>query len=144
LRALGVDVGERALAAEADTTTSGTLNWLLARAIRARGVDVRFTEPASIDDVRAPAIVGVGVGTLGHFVAYLGTQPPASTADARGDLVIGDLVIGDLVIGEPLKGRVVMTRAAFDARYRFDRFALELTRPGAPVAGAAAAAVGSD
>lgn len=104
-------VTERALADEAWSTTSGTLNWLLVRALRDRGYQARFTDPATLDDVTPPAIIGVRLGDVGHFLAYLGR------ADGGA---------GAYVIGEPLKGRRVMSADEFARAYAFDRFAIEI------------------
>ena len=59
--------------------------------------------------MRAPAIVGVRLGAVGHFVAYLGRDDD-----------------GSFRIGEPLKGKLVLTPAQFEERYVFDAFAMEL------------------
>jgi len=109
LRHFGVDVNESVLADEAQATTSGTLNWLLVRAIRERGFDAEFRDVASIDDVKPPAIIGVKIGSVGHFLAYLERQ-----SDGR------------FVIGEPLKGRRVIDAAELARVYAFDHFALEI------------------
>lgn len=112
LRHLGVTATERELAAEASSTKSGTLNWLLVRALRARGFQVELLAPSSLEDVVPPAIVGVNVGKgAGHFIALL---------EKDGD---------DVVIGEPLAGRLRLSKAAFAQRYDFDHFAIEVKHP---------------
>lgn len=117
LQQLGHVVGEAALAQEASSTTSGTLSWLLVRALRDRGFDARFTAPASVTDITPPAIIGVHVASIGHFVALLGIE--------------GDTV----VIGEPLTGLRRLPLAAFSPSgasgvrrsYVFDHFAIEVS-----------------
>jgi hypothetical protein len=109
LRQLGVTATERELAAEASSTKSGTLNWLLIRALRRRGFEAELLAPSTLDAVVPPAIVGVRVGKgAGHFIALL---------EQDGD---------DVVIGEPLQGRLRLSRAAFAKRYAFDHFAIEV------------------
>ena len=112
LRALDVDVTEHALARDAYSDGGGTLNWLLARALRDRGFDVRFSAPTSLDDVVAPAVIGVKLsGGYGHFLALMENDG------------------GDVVIGEPLRGRLQMTHAEFKQRHRLQPFALHITPP---------------
>ncbi len=110
LRQLGHEVGEGALAQEASSTTSGTLNWLLVRAVRERGFAAHFSAPESVVDVTPPAIIGVRIGSIGHFVALLA--------------VAGDTV----VIGEPLTGLRRMRLADFQRSYTFDHLAIEVSR----------------
>jgi hypothetical protein len=111
LRSLGLDVKESELAREAQSTTSGTLNWLLARALRARGLETRFRHVERLEDVRVPAVIGVRFWTMGHFLALLGRE--------------GDR----FVIGEPLSGKRVLTLAEFEHDYVFDEFAMEVIPP---------------
>ena len=107
---LGDHVGEGALAREASSTKTGTLNWLLVRALRERGYGARFIAPDRVTDVKAPAIVGVSLGSTGHFIAWFG---------AEGD---------DVEIGEPLQGRQRMSLTEFERRYTFDHFAIEVSK----------------
>ncbi len=111
LRHHGIESSEAEVAEAADTRAGGTLNWRLARVLRSHGLELRFRAPNDIEEVAHPAIVGVRLGGpagIGHFVVLLGRD--------------GD----ELVIGEPLEGRLILSPAAFSARYHFDRFALEL------------------
>ena len=107
---LGHRAGEAELADEAATTRTGTLNWLLARALRHRGFEARFSAPDSLDAVAAPAVVGVTLrhSGIGHFIAYLGTTG------------------GKYIVGEPMKGRLELSRNEFERAYVFERFALEV------------------
>jgi len=110
LRQLGRDASEADLAREAATDTGGTLNWLLVRALRDRGVTARLTAPDRLDEVRPPAIIGVLLPTgVGHYVAYLGRER------------------GRHLVGEPLVGPLRLSDEAFAERYRFERFAVELS-----------------
>lgn len=109
LRSLGVTANEAGLAAQAHTSATGTLNWLLVRALRARGLTANFRQPRRIEDVAAPAIVGVRVGQVGHFISYMGR-------DAKGYL-----------LGDPLVGPETLSPAQFARRYQFDQFAIEVS-----------------
>ncbi|MGC4121721.1 MAG: cysteine peptidase family C39 domain-containing protein [Myxococcales bacterium] len=110
LKTFGEPATELQLAHEASSTRTGTLNWLLARALRSRGFDATFTAPEQVQEVVAPAILGVKVGAAGHFVALL---------ERTGE---------QLVIADPLEGRLSMTVAEFERRYPFARFALSIRR----------------
>ena len=105
----GLPATERQLSVEAHTGTTGTFNWLLVRAIRRLGFAAKCRQPFSLDDVTAPAIVGVRLGRIGHFVAYLGRK------DDR------------YLIGDPLEGLLQLGADALAGRYRMDRFAIEIT-----------------
>jgi hypothetical protein len=110
LRSLGVQATEAELATESHTSATGTLNWLLVRALRARGVRATYHQPHGIEAVRFPAILGVRMGQVGHFIAYLGR-------DANGYL-----------LGDPLVGPETLGPVEFARRYQFDHFAIELER----------------
>jgi hypothetical protein len=110
LRTLGYPVTERQLAAEAHTSMTGTFNWLLVRAIRARGLSATYRQPARLDDVLAPAIVGVRLGGVGHFVACFGQKD------------------GRYLLGDPLEGPLELGPDEFVTRYQFDRFAIEIAK----------------
>jgi len=109
LRTLGSDITEKELAVEARSSRTGTLNWLLARAIRKRGFQVDFVQPASLEEVTAPAVVGVVLpGGAGHFVTWLGKRD------------------GLFLIGDPLEGRLELRQDQLDRRYRFAPFAMQI------------------
>lgn len=109
LRALGEEgTTEREIAVAAATARTGTLNWLLAREVRARGYEARFTAPTNPWEAKPPAILGVTADGVGHFVVLLSVE--------------GDRV----VVGEPLSGREEMSWPEFGRRYRFETFALEI------------------
>ncbi len=112
LRALGVPAKESELAHEARASRTGTQNWMLARALRRRGLEVAFDAPERLDAVAAPAVVGVFLSSgAGHFVAWLGERD------------------GRYVVGDPLEGELVLTPEEFARRYRFGRFALLVRSP---------------
>jgi hypothetical protein len=112
LRTLGVQVEEAQLAGEAQTAMTGTLNWLLLRALRDRGLQATLLEPRAPSEVAPPAVLGVtlGEGGAGHFVAYL-----ANTGQG-------------FVVGDPLEGRLVLDEEQFNEKYRFGNFALKISR----------------
>ena len=111
LRELGYTASERDLSIESQATISGTLNWLLVRALRTRGFTVKYASPQNIDEVIPISIVGVTMpGGAGHFITYLGRD--------------GE----HYVIGDPLAGRLRLTSAELVRRYRFDGFAISVRR----------------
>lgn len=68
LSALGTRVTELQLAREAFTSSSGTENWYLARAIRAHGHVARFEKSPT---VVVSSIAGVSGGGYGHYIAVV-------------------------------------------------------------------------
>lgn len=106
LRLFGVEETEKTLAREAFTTASGTENWYLARALRARGFGVRYEiRDQPVTKLPHPAIAGVKLpGGIGHFIAVLG-----ETADAY-------------VIGEPMSGKLIVPKARIGTAYNFTGF----------------------
>lgn len=104
LHAVGLPGNEATLAQEAHTSASGTEIWYLARALRARGMDVSFrsTTP-NPEALPYPAIAGTSIGGrggTGHFIAILGRE--------------GD----QYVIGDPMIGRQMVTISnLYKARY---------------------------
>lgn len=95
LHSVGVNATERELARECFTSFGGTENWHLARALRRRGLTVRYVlTHEQPDRVPTPAIAGVRLWDRhgpGHFLAVL----------ESGDkgLVIGDPRLGRLQQG---------------------------------------------
>ena len=113
LRHFGIVSTEAEVARVADTRLGGTLNWRLARVLRAEGLTARFRGPEELGEVSPPALIGVRLGSprgARHFVVLLGRA--------------GD----ELVVGEPLEGRLTITEAELEQRYVFDGFALEVSR----------------
>ncbi|MFK5922022.1 MAG: cysteine peptidase family C39 domain-containing protein [Verrucomicrobiota bacterium] len=111
LKALGVEVTESQLAAEAHSYMGGTEAWYLARALRKRGVTVRFRHGEGLDaEVNFPAIAGVRLGKVGHFIAILGKE--------------GEL----FQIGDPLRGEESLAAEDLLKRYGFTGFYMEVGR----------------
>lgn len=108
LRRFGKTATEKEMAAASFTSRSGTENWYLARALRARGLQVQFTfEPDLNIPWPYPAIAGVRLpelGNTGHFVAIL---------DRIGDRY---------VIGDPITGKSICTQSELRGTYDFTGF----------------------
>lgn len=72
LHQLGVSATEYEIARAAHSYVGGTEAWYLARAVRAKGLIPRFVFRDRFDPaVGMPAIVGVRLSGLGHFIAVL-------------------------------------------------------------------------
>lgn len=113
LKQLGVDVTESDLVAEAHSYVGGTEAWYLARSARARGCEVDFScTPGFTAEQELPAVVGVRLGVIGHFIPILGRE--------------GDR----LIVGDPLRGRELLSREALEARYDFTGFHMRIRREG--------------
>lgn len=102
---LGKDTTEEQVAVEAHSYSGGTEAWYLARAARARGVEVQynFTQGFSSESP-FPAIVGVKLGPIGHFIPILKRE------------------VDKYLIGDPLKGRELLTQDQLLRRYEFTGF----------------------
>ena len=95
LKALGQHVTEQSLAHECFTYAGGTENWYLARAFRRRGYRVTYRiETGYPADLHLPAIAGVRVGGIGHFIALVTNSPQM--------VVTGDPLVGrnEVPVGE--------------------------------------------
>jgi Peptidase C39 family len=115
LKHFDVDVTESELAAEAHSYMGGTEAWYLARAARRRGFSVDFVfMPGFTPEDGLPAVVGVQMGSMGHFIAILREE--------------GD----QFVVGDPLRGREMLSRGELDERYDFTGFHMRIKNKGAP------------
>lgn len=109
LKQLGIEVTEAEIAAEAHSYQGGTEAWYLARAARSRGVEVGFDFSTGFSpDAGLPAVAGVRLGSIGHFIPILGKE--------------GDRFI----IGDPLRGRELLSREQIEARYDFTGFHMRM------------------
>jgi hypothetical protein len=116
LRLFNIEESERTLAREAYTSSGGTENWYLARALRRRGfpVDYEIMEQP-VTRLPYPAVAGVRLpGGAGHFVAILGESGDA------------------YVIGEPMRGRMSVPKARLRDAYDFTGFFMVVGKPGKP------------
>lgn len=111
LKLLGKDVTELEIAKEAHSYVGGTEAWYLARAARSRGCDVEFDFRSGFSpDGGLPAVVGVRLGNIGHFIPVLGREGER------------------FVIGDPLKGKEVLTLEELEKRYEFTGFHMRVKR----------------
>ena len=111
LKLLGKDVTELEIAKEAHSYSRGTEAWYLARSARSRGCEVEFDFRSGFSpEGGLPAVVGVRLGSIGHFIPILGR---------KGERFI---------IGDPLKGREVMTMEELEKRYDFTGFHMRVKR----------------
>lgn len=111
LKQLGTEVKEAELAREAHSYSGGTEAWYLARAARKRGFKVRFDfEDGFSPEGGLPAVVGVKLGVIGHFIAVLGKE--------------GD----QFLIGDPLRGRELLSLEKLRKRYVFTGFHMRISK----------------
>jgi hypothetical protein len=117
-RTFGIDINERDLAKECYTYAGGTEHWYLARAFRRRGLDVRFRVQKGLPvDLRTPAIAGVRVGRIGHFIVIV--------AEAGNTYIIGD----------PLVGRSLVSRDRIEKELNFVGIFMEIGKKPEPKLG---------
>lgn len=114
LRLFGVEETEKTLAREAFTSSGGTENWYLARALRRRGFPVRYVvEDRPVTALPFPAVAGVLLpGGAGHFIAILGETDTT------------------WVVGDPMYGRVNVAKSRPGASYDFTGFFMVVGDPG--------------
>ena len=108
LKAFGQAASERQLASECLTSRGGTEIWYIARALERRGFRTRVVIQLP-DELSppSPAIAGVVLpGGAGHFIAIM---------DETSD---------EVTIGDPMKGKLLVKRAALRNIYRFTGFFL--------------------
>ena len=108
-KALGIEQSERDIARVCFTYLGGTENWYIARAFRRHGLAVTYRiEEALPADLRSPAIAGVSIGGMGHFIAIL------------------EISEGGCIIGDPLVGRKVQPINRLTNQYDFTGFFMEI------------------
>ena len=112
LRFLGGDATEPEIAAAAHSYAGGTEAWYLARAVRSRGFEAEFDLDSEFSpEGDLPAVVGVRLGSIGHFVPVLAQ---------RGDRFL---------VGDPMIGKEWLSHDQLKQRYDFTGFHLRI-RPG--------------
>lgn len=105
LRWLGATASEKEVARAAFSYSGGTEAWYLARNLRSRGFEARFDFRESFNpEFGLPAVVGVRLGSLGHFIAV---------REVKDDQV---------VFADPLHGEEQMPLSQFLRRYQFSGF----------------------
>ncbi len=106
---LGVRISERDIAEKAFSYSGGTEAWYLARVARDLGFRATFRMCQSFDPkVPVPAIVGVKIGGMGHFIVIL------SHEDGRTTFV------------DPLSGPATVPAETLHLKYRFTGFHLAI------------------
>ncbi len=112
-RSLGKSLSEQDIANECFTYLGGTENWYISRAFRRRGYTVTYRiEKGFPDNLRTPAIAGVRIGGVGHFIAIV---------DRSDDLY---------VTGDPLVGREEVSVADITRKFDFTGFFMEIKKEG--------------
>lgn len=110
LRRLGVRTSEREAARAAFSYAGGTEAWYLARYARNKGLVPRFDFRRTFSpDAGFPAIVGVRIGSVGHFIVVL------------------DISDGQVTFADPLGGQERIPFSEFERRYKFTGFHLVIT-----------------
>ena len=105
LRHLGANPSERAAARAAYTYIGGTEAWYLARYVRSMGFVPRFDfRETFTPEAGLPAMVGVRLGGVGHFIAVL------------------DATDGQVVYADPLVGERHLPLSEFQCHYTFTGF----------------------
>jgi len=111
LKHLGVDATEREVARKSFTSGGGTEAWYLARFARSKGFVAKFDFRKTYSpDVPLPALVGVRLGGLGHFIAVLANEG------------------GTIIYSDPISGLERMPVSQFQKRYTFTGFHMIITR----------------
>jgi len=107
----GVPASEREIAREAYSYLGGTESWYLARVARSRGCVAMFRFSSGFDpEAKLPAVAGVKLGEVGHFIAILARE--------------GDRYI----IGDPCVGRETLSRDKLLTRYSFSGFYMSVLK----------------
>lgn len=113
LRTFNVQETEKTLAREVLTSSGGTENWYLARALRRRGFHVGYlVVDRPVIKLPYPAVAGVLLpGGGGHFISVL-----AETGTTY-------------VLGDPMHGRVNVAKSRLAESYHFTGFFMVVGRP---------------
>lgn len=114
LKDLGLPATEREAARACFSYGGGTEAWYLARYVRKKGGTAHFDfRDTFAADLSLPALVGVRMGGVGHFIAVLAID-------------------GDQVkFADPLVGEEVLPMEKFRKRYKFTGFHMSVGRDGA-------------
>ena len=105
LKKLGSIGSEKDAARAVHTYQNGTEAWYLARYVRSKGFKARFDFHGTFSPtVELPAVVGVKLGNIGHFIPVLAVEPD------------------HIVIADPLRGEERLPLHEFHRRYGFTGF----------------------
>ena len=113
LRMFNIEETEKTLAREAYTSSGGTENWYLARALRRRGFPVEYVvADRPVTRLPYPSVAGVVLpGGAGHYISVLGETDSA------------------WVVGDPMYGRVTVPKSRPGAAYNFTGFFMVVGKP---------------
>jgi len=113
LRRLGAEsASEREAARASYSYAGGTEAWYLARYVRSKGFVPRFDFRRTFSPaVGLPAVVGVRVGGVGHFIAVL------------------DMSNDQVTFADPLCGEEHLSLSEFYRRYSFTGFHMVIAKP---------------
>jgi hypothetical protein len=95
-----INKSETEIAKESYSCNSGTEIWYLLRYAKTHGLKYICVTEMDIKIIKPPAIIGVDLSSIGHFITYL---------DKTNDTYI---------IGDPLDGQSELTEEQFNKRYR--------------------------
>jgi len=112
LKKLGHSVTEKEIAEEVYTSSRGTENWYLARAIRSRGFKVSYIQKKpNPDNLPYPSIAGVTLQNgIGHFIAILGE------------------IDGRWIVGDSLEGKLKLDKNSIGDKYHFTGFFMVVSK----------------
>ncbi len=111
LRRQGVPATEREIARAAYTYAAGTEAWYLARYVRSRGFATHFDFGSTFSpEAGQPSLIGVHVGSIGHFIAVL------------------DFHDGQITYVDPMHGERKVSHTEFQRRYKFTGFHMVISR----------------
>jgi hypothetical protein len=115
LRMFDIEETEKTLAREAYTSSGGTENWYLARALRRRGFSVEYVvADRPVARLPYPSVAGVVLpGGFGHYISVLGETDTA------------------WVVGDPMYGKVNVPKSRPGAAYNFTGFFMVVGKPDA-------------
>jgi len=111
LKQFGIHATERDIARDAHSYAGGTEAWYLARVVRKNGLETTFViGDYSFERISLPAIAGVLIGGMGHFIIILSHQGNTIT------------------YVDPLSGEHTETTATFLKRHRLTGFYMSITK----------------
>lgn len=102
----GKEDSEANIAKQAFTSATGTENWYLARYAHSQGFDYQFLHINDLKKAPAPAIIGVRLGSFGHFITFFGYHN------------------GIYEIADSLTGRAFLSDEQFHHQYHYTGFVL--------------------
>ena len=112
LRSFGIAASEKTTARAAYSYSRGTEAWYLARYVRSLGLEPHFVFRSTFSPSDSlPALVGLRIGGMGHFIAVL---------EASNEQV---------TYADPLSGKSTVSLAEFRKRYEFTGFRMVVSRP---------------